>query len=529
MYISKFILENIRCFGGNHTIDSSKNINLIVGHNNSGKSTILKSIYHLQGYNFSDADRTIDTNRSSITINLETNKNFYDFNNFPNNPYTVELVEDVKVKFNFSKIRDTFAITSGIEMFNKGDGASALNVTFDPYLRISNKNLIYPYFSNRRFKSYSKSILRSEREKVEDLSNLFAKIDFLSTSNRNISNLYREACENILGFYIGTEQDEEGKHAAFAIDDYRSIPLTSMGDGVPNILGLITDLCLADDKIFLIEEPENDIHPKALKALLKLILEKSTTNQFFISTHSNIVVRTLGANNSTKIFQITTANDFSTFVKIPHSKILEISNDSRDRLKLLEDLGYDVYDYALWKGWLFLEESSAETIINEILIPNFCDDLRNKLRTFSSNGFDGISEKYKSFSSLFIYSHLDSLYKDRAWVIIDAGEKENSEIEKLKKYFPEGKINNQFRQLSKHNFEEYYPDKFSEQISEIENIDTLTLSKDEKVSLKKKLKKQLLNEVKEWYSKEPNEAKSAFEKSASEVINILKQIQEILK
>ena len=51
-----------------------------------------------------------------------------------------------------------------------------------------------------------------------------------------------------------------------------------MGEGVTNILGLITDLCVAENNIFLIEEPENDIHPKALKALLDLIASKADAN-----------------------------------------------------------------------------------------------------------------------------------------------------------------------------------------------------------------------------------------------------------
>jgi hypothetical protein len=57
-----------------------------------------------------------------------------------------------------------------------------------------------------------------------------------------------------------------------------------MGEGIPHLLGLINDLCLAENKLFLIEEPENDIHPKALKRLLDLIIQKSQSNQFVIST-----------------------------------------------------------------------------------------------------------------------------------------------------------------------------------------------------------------------------------------------------
>ncbi|GAB4036283.1 ATP-dependent nuclease [Spirosoma gilvum] len=530
MYISQLTIENIRCFGGAHSIEASKGINLIVGHNNSGKSTILKSIYHLQGYSFSSQDRTIDSPYSIITIKLETNKNYYFFNNFPNNPYTTENIEDVKVIFKILHSQGRDEIRRSINMFDKANPSNRLEVNFDPYVRLANRNLIYPYFSSRKVINYSKSILRTEREKVDgNLTNLFAKIDSLTSSNKNKSILYREACENILGLYIGTEQDEEGKYAAYSVDDDRSIPLTSMGDGVPHILGLITDLCIAEDKIFLIEEPENDIHPKALKALLKLVEEKSDTNQFFISTHSNVVVRYLGANHQTKIFQSIPNNNFSQPIKIPRSIIKEVSDDPKERLKVLEDLGYDVFDYALWKGWLFLEEASAETIINEILIPNFAKDLQNKIKTFSTRGFDGISEKFKNFSNLFIYSHLDSLYKNRAWVIIDAGESERKEIEKLKSYFPDWEANKQFRQLSKHNFEEYYPEYFSEKINEIINLDATSLNNEKKRTLKIEAKKQLLEDVRAWHKTDPTAAKSAFEKSAVEIIEILRQIEATLK
>jgi hypothetical protein len=68
---------------------------------------------------------------------------------------------------------------------------------------------------------------------------------------------------------------------------------------------LIIYLATAKNKLFLIEELENDIHPEALKQLLELIIEKSDGNQFIITTHSNIVMKYLGACEETKILQVT--------------------------------------------------------------------------------------------------------------------------------------------------------------------------------------------------------------------------------
>ena len=531
MYVSGLSIENIRCFAGKHTIDTSKTINILVGNNNAGKSTVLKSIYHLQGYNFLGSDKRIDTRMGRITVSLETNLKHYYFNNFQDS-YTKDNVRDVKVNFYLDKDQSgADRIHSKISMTTVGsaNGPQLLDVTFDPYQRVANKNLIYPYFSNRKLNDYDRSVIRSNREKIEsDLRYLNARIDYLSTSDRDSSILYRKYCSEILGYFIGSEQDETGKHAAFAVDNNRSIPITAMGDGVPNILGLITDLCIANDQIFLIEEPENDIHPKALKALLKLIEEKSVTNQFFISTHSNVVVRLLGATQATRIFQVTPNNDFTSAVKIPESTINEVPYDSQERLKVLEDLGYDVFDYALWKGWLFLEESSAETIINEFLIPNFVGDLSNKIKTFSARGFDGIGDKFKNFSKLFVFAHLDTLYKNRAWVLIDAGTNESVEINKLKQYFSTWDTEKHFRQFSKHNFEEYYPQRFGEQIVAIQEIDSLPITSEEKNKRKSVLKKQLLSEVRNWYEADADSARGEFEMSAQEIIEILRDIEKTL-
>lgn len=434
MHIQQLTLDGIRCFSEKQTVDTSKSINIFLGHNNAGKSTILKAIYHLQGHQFVGTDISIDRTDGQIEIKLDTNS-IYRFNHFPTNPYDIETVRDVNVIFSLNQ-RDKYEINSRIEMIDNLSGA-LLKVIFDPYLKVKNRNLIYPYFSNRKPSSYLKSVKKIDADRIEEgLNNLYAKIDFLTANDRPSSIQYREACMNIIGFYIGTEQDDDGKYAAFTVDESRSIAITSMGDGIPNILGLIVDLCLARDNIFLIEELENDIHPKALKALLKLIDQKSENNQFFISTHSNIVVRQLGANPCTNIFQVVVDETPADLIKIPKSRIEQIPDEPEARLKILEDLGCDVSDYALWKGWLFLEESSAESIINNILIPNFASTLTGKLKTFSAGGFNKIGNKFMNFSNLFIYAHLGSLYQNRAWVVIDAGDNEKSEIDNLIKYFP---------------------------------------------------------------------------------------------
>jgi predicted ATPase len=116
-----------------------------------------------------------------------------------------------------------------------------------------------------------------------------------------------------------------------------------MGEGIANLVGLIVSLCMAKNKIFLIEEPENDIHLQALKALLRLIEEKSKHNQFIISTHSNIVTKNLGSVEESKVFKVSMS--FENESRLPISKVEEVENEPVARLRLLEELGYEPFDF----------------------------------------------------------------------------------------------------------------------------------------------------------------------------------------
>ncbi|WP_442792267.1 AAA family ATPase [Amycolatopsis sp. NBC_01307] len=157
-------------------------------------------------------------------------------------------------------------------------------------------NFLYTYFSKRKVTRFSHVVDSNRARRVSgDLSNLVAKVDRLANPGYTRSQTYFDLCDAVLGFRVTAYQSEEGKQAGLQIGDYDTISLDAMGEGVSSLLGLIVNLCMAEGKVFLIEEPENDIHPEGLKKLLKVIVEKSETNQFIISTHSNVVVKHLGA------------------------------------------------------------------------------------------------------------------------------------------------------------------------------------------------------------------------------------------
>jgi AAA domain, putative AbiEii toxin, Type IV TA system/AAA ATPase domain len=499
MKITAIQLRNVRGFQNIPKTNLSEGINILIGANNAGKSTILNSVFLLQRLSLQKNDITIGQNTGRVELFFTGN-----------HPNVRSIPQHDRVIFKLENNEMHFGLNQG----SQHNGFSRI-------LEKEPNNLIYPYLSKRKAVDYTDAINEANANSVSgNFINLYSKIDRLVTPQFQPGNRqYLEACKQILGFEISTLALGGGKKAVYFVHNVEHIPLTAMGEGVANILGLITDLCVAEDKIFLIEEPENDIHPKALKALLRLIIEKSETNQFFVSTHSNIVMKYLGSAPESKIFNITNKLRDSNRQNLFVSEIKEVSDNSEERRQVLEDLGYDFFDFDLWRGWLFLEESSAEVIIRDYLIDWFVKPLKNKVRTFSAGGASAIIPKFEDFDKLFIFLHLEPTYKNKVWVLIDAGQEELQIISKMKeKYVKIGWNETNFGQFNEHDFEKYYPSEFQ---STVEKILKITDKQN-----RRKAKKELLDEVKQWITENKSLAKEKFKESAAEVIERLKQINK---
>lgn len=498
MWITKIRLQNVRSFE-DETIEFSKGINVLVGPNNSGKSTIAYAALSVQaGFSFNSNYLRSGTDKGNVQIHLEDAKEYYKIDQI-----TDKLIVEMGL--------GSHGYPGGSRLvFEKGSSSPAILI--EPREPI---NFIYPYLSKRKVGGYNEDVRDQFTLAVTgNLQYLYAKIDKVSNPEKPAYNSYVGACREILGFVVTCSSSPNGKKACYIIDNFQSITVDNMGEGVASVLGLLVDLCVADNKLFVIEEPENDIHPKALKGLLRLIVDKSKNNQFIITTHSNIVTRFLGAEPEAKIFKV----DMAFKEKIPTTKVETIENTPEARQGLLEELGYELIDLDLWEGWLFLEESSAEKIIRAYLIPWFAPSLQGKLKTFSARSVDEVESKFDDFNILFCYLNLQPMYKNKAWVIVDAGPREQEIIEKLKAtYGTGGWKEDRLQQFDKHDFENYYPEQFKDKVAQVLSIT------DKKG--KRSKKRELLAEVEAWIKENTEHAKAAFEKSAANVIDKLKSIE----
>src|SRR5206468_1389449 len=83
--------------------------------------------------------------------------------------------------------------------------------------------------------------------------------------------------------------------------------------------------------------------------------------------------------------------------RVPLSVVTPVGDAPAERRAVLEELGYELIDWDLWEGWLFLEESSAERIIREYLIPWFVSELGGRVRTISAGGVYRVAPRFDDF------------------------------------------------------------------------------------------------------------------------------------
>ena len=508
MRLSSVRITNFKSLADTGTISLGQ-INILLGRNNHGKSAFVRAVHLMQrGASYSASDIRLDEGQASVHFKL-SGESLEDVRHYYGQQLPIEPVE-YSINVNRRANNEPAAHLS-FQQSNQRGWSPTLISAQEP------DNFIYTYLSKRKVAEFDRVVdLGRTRSVQADLRYLVAKVARLSNSDYEHADEYTKLCIAVLGFRISVHaaDDGNGQQAGIPVGKHGYIPIESMGEGVSSQLGLITDLCMADGNLFLIEEPENDIHPEGLKTLLNVIVEKSANNQFVVTTHSNIVTRYLGAAQGNKIFEFDSTYQANA---IPTTTIHELPQTPAARIAALNRLGYELSDFDLWEGWLILEESSAEVIIRNYLIPWFAPKLA-RIRTLAAGGTSKLTPTFEDFRRLFLFAHLETHYKDRAWVVADGDTTGSQVIERLKAKYPSWPTDS-FRTWRQADFEEYYPSKFAEQVQE-----ALARKGEEK----RDAKKQLLNEVKSWCDTSMEEAKEMFEISAEEIVAFLKEIERAL-
>jgi predicted ATPase len=511
MYVSNLKIQNVRNFP-DLSIQLSKRMNLIIGPNSAGKSTIIRSLYQLQNRNsITGSDVRLGTGFARIQIALEDISPDDTLKHFSaTNPLEKEASR-CRVEFTIGK-KETDSI-----YFQDPPSQQGKERDFHGLPMAENEqNFIYPLLSKRKVFNYAVSSSTQNANAVMDtFQNLALKV-LKAVSQPRTKAAYENSCKGVLGHLITPITTESGNLSLGAYANNEAmIPIESMGDGVPNIVGLITSLVSENGKLFLMEEPENDLHPAAMKKLLQLIEEKSYQNQFIISTHSNIVLKHLAVLPDSRIFYANAPVIDESNRYVPSSEITPVGNSPADRLSVLEQLGYSPFDFEIYKGYIILEESSAERLIRDFIVPLFLPQAAGIIRFIAAQGTSDLLPKLRHLEEIFLYLHLSPLYARRAWIIADGDTAGHTSVDSIKSKYKSWDAAH-FLNWEKPQFEDYYPTQFKDRADQIRSLPNSPNKQNEK--------KHLLNDVIDWLNQNPDKAKLSLEESATEIINVLSSI-----
>lgn len=340
IYITSVHIENYKCFE-NLDIYFNKNRNIIVGNNESGKSTILEAInLCLSGL---INNRYLRNELNEYFFNTKVVKEFLANSNIPPPRFLIEVYLDSDDQEEINKSLEM--LKGSMNSRKENSSGVKLEVCFDDkyqkeysiYKQTCERNafpveyykIVWCSFSQIEVSARSIPLkpnvidasgikykngsdyyiskiisnqlesediveltqaIRGLKEKFKDevslkkINDKIAKCDKISEKQVSISVNTTEtnAWENLLNTYIN------------------DIPFTQIGQGEKSIIK--TNLALSTirenvDNVVLIEEPENHLSYSNLNSLLKTIQENNSNRQVIITTHSSFVANKLGLRN----------------------------------------------------------------------------------------------------------------------------------------------------------------------------------------------------------------------------------------
>ena len=301
-------VKNYRCFK-DFQINDLERVNLFVGNNNSGKTSLLEAIYLF--INPDKQQALFETVDNRVNYFYSENTFFYSIKHlFYNHTFSLKSLIEIEsqnntrqklcIKFSGSKaisanrnlsipyldIFDSkYMIIGRSKGFQRLSNRSYLiNIENKEYIKIINTDIKEKYkqfeskvnnvmvFANKLFFDrvafmWDSIVLTSKENKIIEALNIIEQdLERISFSSNQSSNLIR----------LKLKRNET------------PIPISSMGEGMYRILALTMSLVTAENGVLLVDEIETGLHYEAQTDMWRLILEtaKELNVQVFATTHS---------------------------------------------------------------------------------------------------------------------------------------------------------------------------------------------------------------------------------------------------
>ncbi len=314
-------VKNYRCFE-DFQIDGLERVNLFVGNNNSGKTSLLEAIYLLVNPQkihslfciFQDRnyfENSIDkSNLMNIFLTQESIKHFFYKHNISSN-YNIKIKSKLTIPVEIPQLlepsehREYIFLSISPRVFGNYEQIDVDFKFFDPYNKKERQEKFLIY-NNENENSTSSDFLEQVDIQLINSYSTNTNYKFVSQKKQNVASL-----KNIWKAVYLTEKENKVEQAlqiiepniqriGFAIDENYNIiqlkvnghsepiPLSIMGEGMHRILALAMSLVTSENGVLLVDEIETGLHYEAQTDMWRLILEtaKELNVQVFATTHS---------------------------------------------------------------------------------------------------------------------------------------------------------------------------------------------------------------------------------------------------
>lgn len=401
MKIKKLVLQNYKSFKDRTEIKFNEGLNILVGDNEAGKSTILEALhlclsgflnikplkqdFHQYLFNNETVDEYLTNIKSvkttplpniSIEVYFHNHDDLAEFEgslNSDHNPKAQGIRFEIKLDQDYSDLYQ--------DLLQSDDEQNSLPIE---YFKIEWQSFARKHVISRIIPIKS-VLIDSSTSKLKNGSDVYlSKIikDGLERKEQvGLAQAYRKLKQNFNEdkniIYLNTKVSDQipisEKQLSITVDlssnnswdsqlttNFNNIPFDQIGKGEQCIVK--TNLALAhrkteDSNLILIEEPENHLSHTKLNSLIKQIKDKGEGKQIVITTHSSFVANKLGLENLILI-----DNKRTKFFN-------ELSSDTYEYFKKLA--GYNTLRLILCKKAVLVEGPSDELVFQKLYMQEY--------------------------------------------------------------------------------------------------------------------------------------------------------------
>jgi len=348
----------------NIKLSDLKDLNILIGPNNCGKTNILKLISSLRELNIDGAFHYSCEKCKKLQESSTEFKGIYlpvkheDF-------YLMEAPERVKVKleilFNREQIDDLVPRVLKKQEERLGKITTLRHHIKDSIIMESSATGLYgvhfsPFIHKDIIEEIKRTILYCPEERLQN----YKKKDFVDyIRERKLRASQKRRWIDFLSKIVDAKIDDERYENLIRKVNGREFEtkISEQGSGVRSLVCLAVDILFSDAKIVLIDEPELGLNPFVKQEFLKFLVGESKGRQIFIATHDPTFVNPIiWKNESVSVF-------FYSLVKGEFVRIdLEESKEDPDTFA-----GYMPHTTSLKDTHIYVEGASDVYILQIFL------------------------------------------------------------------------------------------------------------------------------------------------------------------